>query len=56
MPSQTAKHNSRAKILIVEDKEQMRDVLRKFLAAEGYAVETAADGKDAQNSFDQRLD
>jgi len=48
---------SRAKILIVDDKEQMRDVLRKFLSAEDYAVETAADGKDAlrkfaENSFD----
>ncbi len=51
MPMQTAKQNSRVKILIVDDKEQMRDVLRKFLAAEGYAVETAADGKDALRKF-----
>ncbi len=35
----------------MDDKEQMRDVLRKFLAAEGYAVETAADGKDALKKF-----
>jgi len=51
MPTQTTRQNSRAKILIVDDKEQMRDVLRKFLAAEGYAVETAADGKDALRKF-----
>ncbi len=30
-----------AKILVVENKEQMREVLRKFLAAENYLVETA---------------
>jgi len=57
MPTRNAKPNPRAKILIVDDKEQMRDVLRKFLSAEDYAVETAADGKDAlrkfaENSFD----
>lgn len=36
-----------AKILVVDDKEAMRDVLRKFLAAEGYAVAVAADGREA---------
>lgn len=51
MPTQTAKRNSRIKILIVDDKEPMRDVLRKFLVAEGYAVETAADGKAALKKF-----
>jgi len=51
MPTQTAKQNERAKILVVDDKDQMRDVLRKFLAAEGYSVETAADGKDALRKF-----
>ena len=51
MPTQTAKQKERAKILVVDDKEQMRDVLRKFLAAEGYSVETAADGKDALRKF-----
>jgi DNA-binding NtrC family response regulator len=35
------------KILVVDDKEQMRDVLRKFLAAEGYAVTVAANGREA---------
>ena len=51
MPTQNAKNSSRAKILIVDDKEQMRGVLRKFLAAEDYAVETAADGRDALRKF-----
>lgn len=45
------KQNLSAKILVVDDKEAMRDVLRKFLAAEGYAVETAADGKQALAKF-----
>jgi len=29
MPTQAAKQNARAKILVVDDKDQMRDVLRK---------------------------
>ncbi len=53
MPTQTAKQNERAKILVVDDKDQMRDVLRKFLAAEGYLVETAADAKDALRKFSE---
>jgi len=51
MQTANAKKNSRGKILVVDDKEQMRDVLRKFLAAEGYSVETAADGKEALKKF-----
>lgn len=43
--------NRTASILVVDDKEAMRDVLRKFLAAEGYTVETAADGRDALAKF-----
>ncbi len=53
MPMQTVKQNERAKILVVDDKEQMRDVLRKFLAAEGYSVEIAADGRDALRKFSE---
>lgn len=34
-------------ILVVDDKEQMREVLRKFLAAEGYKVQTAASATEA---------
>lgn len=46
-----------AKILVVDDKEQMREVLRKFLTAENYAVEMASNGVEAfekfkQNSYD----
>ena len=51
MQTSGAKKIQRAKILVVDDKDQMRDVLRKFLAAEGYAVETAADGRDALRKF-----
>ncbi|MDQ3062890.1 MAG: sigma-54 dependent transcriptional regulator, partial [Acidobacteriota bacterium] len=50
---QSVKQNERAKILVVDDKEQMRDVLRKFLAAEGYSVEIAADGRDALRKFSE---
>lgn len=41
MSKQISKQNKPAKILVVDDKEQMREVLRKFLAAEKYVVETA---------------
>ncbi len=34
-------------ILIVEDKESLREVLGKTLASEGYEVDKAADGKEA---------
>ena len=38
---------SEARILVVDDKEQMRLVRQKFLAAEGYQVETAASAAEA---------
>ena len=47
MNTENVENIQRSRILIVDDKDQMRDVLRKFLAAEGYAVETAANGRDA---------
>jgi DNA-binding NtrC family response regulator len=34
-------------ILIVEDKESLREVLKKTLSTEGYGVDEAADGKEA---------
>jgi len=43
--------NAVPKILIVDDKEPMRDVLRKFLASENYSVETAENGRDALEKF-----
>ena len=36
-----------AKILVVDDEEQMRKVLRRFLEAEGHQVFEAADGVEA---------
>lgn len=39
--------DSSATILIVDDKPQMRDVLRKILSAEGYAVAVAPGGEEA---------
>ncbi len=41
MTTLIAEKNAGAKILVVDDKEPMRDVLRKFLLAENYRVETA---------------
>ncbi|HEX8736923.1 MAG TPA: sigma-54 dependent transcriptional regulator [Pyrinomonadaceae bacterium] len=47
MSRESSKQNLSPRLLIVDDKEQMRDVLQKFLAAEGYRIETAASGKEA---------
>ncbi|MGW3124054.1 response regulator [Streptomyces sp. NPDC001107] len=35
------------RILVVEDEPKMRDLLRRALSEEGYAVDTAADGPQA---------
>ena len=48
------------RILIVDDEENMRHMLKVLLEKEGYACETAADGQEAlkqfeQNSFDFAL-
>lgn len=43
---------SAAKLLIVDDKEQMREVLRKFLLAEGYEIETAENASEALKKFE----
>jgi DNA-binding NtrC family response regulator len=40
-----------ARLLIVDDKAQMREVLQKFLLAEGYAVETAESAEEALEKF-----
>jgi two-component system response regulator AtoC len=53
MPKPIAKKKSSAKILVVDDKDQMRDVLRKFLLAEGYAVEAAESAKEALEKYDE---
>jgi DNA-binding NtrC family response regulator len=41
------------KLLIVDDKEQMRDVLRKFLTVEGFAVETAESANKALEKLEK---
>ncbi len=38
---------SNKKILIVDDEEKMREVIKIFLQKEGYFIEEAADGKEA---------
>ncbi len=39
------------KILVVDDEEKMRNVIKVFLTKEGYAVEEAYDGRDALNKI-----
>ncbi len=41
-------------VLIVEDKESLREVLKKTLSTEGYDVEEAADGKEALALIDRK--
>ena len=53
MSKQISKQNKPAKILVVDDKEQMREVLRKFLAAEKYVVETAENAVETLKKFDE---
>src|SRR4030067_1502147 len=36
-----------AKILVVDDEQNIRDIVKAYLAKEGYAVTTAADGPSA---------
>jgi DNA-binding NtrC family response regulator len=43
-----------ASVLIVDDKDSLRDMLAKTLSMEGYEVETAADGHDALRLADAR--
>lgn len=39
------------KILIAEDEERMRDILKEYLSFEGYSYEEAKDGKEALDMF-----
>ena len=39
---------SKARILIVDDDESVRDVVKDMLVREGYVVDVAVDGRDAQ--------
>ena len=44
------------RILVVDDEEQIRGVLRKFLGSMGYEVETAQDGIEALSKLDLDID
>ncbi|MBI4408182.1 MAG: sigma-54-dependent Fis family transcriptional regulator [Gemmatimonadetes bacterium] len=46
---------SKARVLIVEDEEIVRDLLSKVLGDEGYAVEAVDSGEDALKALDQEL-
>ncbi|SKC47502.1 response regulator transcription factor [Maledivibacter halophilus] len=41
-----------SKILVVDDEEKMRKVIRIYIEKEGYGVEEASDGKEALNKID----
>src|SRR5579883_552354 len=54
MPRLSANHiEAIARVLVVDDKEQMRAVLEKFLNAEGYAVESAASADEALRKLEK---
>ena len=41
------------KILIIEDEEDIREILKEFFEGEGYSVFTAVNGKDAFRILDE---
>jgi DNA-binding response OmpR family regulator len=47
---------SRAKILVADDEETIRDVMNMILSKEGYTVVTAVNGEDAFNKFKEDND
>ncbi|AOT69737.1 response regulator transcription factor [Geosporobacter ferrireducens] len=42
-----------ARILVVDDEEKMRHVIQLYLSKEGYAIETAANGREALEKVDE---
>ncbi len=44
--------DERAKVLVVDDEETIREMLAEFLEMEGYAVDTAADGMAALSAME----
>lgn len=53
-PVVTATSPGQARILVVDDEAEVRDVLTKFLSRDGHHVETAADGGAALQRLDQQ--
>src|SRR4051794_23029570 len=47
MEPRAASPQHRCSVLVVEDDAELRELLRVALGADGYAVETAANGRDA---------
>ena len=42
-----------AKVLVIDDKEEIRSVLQDMLEMSGYEVDTAEDGKKAKDLYDK---
>lgn len=42
-----------AKVLVIDDKEEIRSVLQDMLEMSGYEVDTAEDGKKSERSLRQ---
>lgn len=51
---QPADRARRGSILVVDDDETVRDVLRRYLEVDGYTVELAADGAQALRHYTER--
>lgn len=53
-PASDITTSSTASVLVVEDDEAMRDLLRRMLERKGFAVETAPNGSEALKLFRER--
>jgi CheY-like chemotaxis protein len=42
-----------AKILVIDDEEQLRDLLKQMLTRDGHEVTTASDGVEGMRAFEQ---
>lgn len=42
-----------ARILVIDDEEQLRDLLKQMLSRDGHEVMTASDGVEGMRTFDQ---
>lgn len=43
------------RILIVDDEERIRDMIKEYVSLEGYTIDEASDGVEALNSFKQNV-